>query len=66
MGMVIAARITARITSASRQPWASMSACDSGRKMKLASAATRVRAVSAWRRCPAAGNHLASTTNAGS
>ena len=49
-GTVIAARIAARTTSASRQPWASISAWDSGRKMKLASAATSVIAVIARRR----------------
>ena len=38
--MVIAPSTRARITSASRQPCASISAWDTGRKMKLASAAT--------------------------
>ncbi len=41
-GIVTTASTTASTTRASRQPWASISACASGRKMKLASAATSV------------------------
>ena len=65
-GTVTTARMTARITSASRQPWASMRAWLSGRKMKLARAATKVTAVRARRRASALRNHFATTVKAGS
>ena len=65
-GTVIAARIAARTSSASRQPSAPMSACDSGTNMKLASAATSVSVVSARRRSAASAKCLARTVNAGS
>src|ERR671930_1524647 len=63
-GTVVAARTTASVTSALRQPWASIRRFDNGEKTKLAKPPISVTAVSACRRRPR--NHLVTTVKAAS
>src|ERR671937_3048845 len=63
-GAVVAARITASVSSALRHPCTSINQLESGEKTKLAHPPTRVTVVSARRRCSR--NHFVTTVKAAS